>query len=181
MPTLSFIFTVVQHTPIWVWGLLVLLVVLGLSQARTRRIGLARATLLPLAMLGLSLWGVLSAFGSTSAVAAWLLAMALVTALSLRVAFVAGASWLAAERRFQMPGSWWPLVLILGIFITKYGVAVTLALHPQLHAVAGFAIGACLLYGVFSGLFVGRALTLWRLRRPAAPTARRGPHGAVPG
>lgn len=167
MHMLSFAAAIVQHTPIWVWGLLLLLIALGVSQARARQIGLARATLLPVAMLGLSLWGVLSAFGSASAIAAWLLATAFVTALSLRVEFVAGASWLAAERRFQMPGSWWPLALILGIFVTKYGVAVSLALQPQLHAVAAFAIGACLLYGVFSGLFAGRALTLWRLRRPA--------------
>ena len=61
------------------------------------------------------------------------------------------------------------MVLILAIFLTRYAVSVSLVMHPELkiHANFGLAIGA--LYGVFSGIFAGRAIRLVRLSlRPAS-------------
>ena len=58
---LNLIFT---NTPIWVWALLVALLWLGLSQTANRKASLKRITLLPLAMIGLSLFGTIAVFGS---------------------------------------------------------------------------------------------------------------------
>ncbi len=63
--------TILAHTPVWVWPLLAALLVLGALQARARQVTLLRATLLPVAMLALSLWGVISVFASASTLAAW--------------------------------------------------------------------------------------------------------------
>ncbi|MDO4723626.1 MAG: hypothetical protein Q4A97_02570, partial [Comamonadaceae bacterium] len=41
----------ITHTPLWVWPLLAALLALGLLQTRARRVSLARALALPLAML----------------------------------------------------------------------------------------------------------------------------------
>ena len=57
---------VLQNTPKWVFGLFAALAALGLSQVRTREIGLMRMILLPLVMSGLSLWGMASAFRNSS-------------------------------------------------------------------------------------------------------------------
>jgi hypothetical protein len=46
---------------------------------------------------------------------------------------------------------------------------VSLALHPELRQAAVFALGTSLAYGVFSGVFAGRALVLWRLAQPVRP------------
>ena len=43
---------ILQHTPVWVWGLLAVLVTLGLSQTRSRELSLTRVTVLPLVLLG---------------------------------------------------------------------------------------------------------------------------------
>ena len=61
---------ILMHTPPWVWGLLAGLVALGLLQTRRRQVGLARAALLPAAMLAWSLWSVMAGFGSPLAAAA---------------------------------------------------------------------------------------------------------------
>ena len=69
----------------------------------------------------------------------------------------------AAMRRFSLPGSWLPLALIMGLFLTKYFVGVVTALQPGLRGDPVFAFGFSVLYGAFSGVFVARAARLWRL------------------
>ena len=69
----------------------------------------------------------------------------------------------AWTQQFQLPGSWTPLVLMMGIFITKYAAGVALAMQPDLARDALFSQSIGALYGGFSGVFAGRALRLWRL------------------
>lgn len=169
MFSFPFASSVLQHTPVWVWGVLALLIVLGLQQSRPHTVSAARATLLPLLMLGLGLSGVLSSFASAGALAAW--AAAVLAVGAARAGHAAqGTRWSAAEQRFHRPGSWAPLALMMGIFATKFAVGVALALHPELARSAGFALGVGALYGAFSGAFVARGLALWRLRGAAPRT-----------
>ena len=159
----NFALSVLQHTPVWVWGLLAGLAALGLRQSRPHDVSPLRATLLPLAMLLLALAGVLGTFASPGALLAWAAtAVAVAAAWTGRAA--PAARWLPAEQRFRLPGSWLPMGLMLGIFATKYAVGVGIALHPELTRSAGFALGVSALYGLFSGIFAARALALHRLR-----------------
>ncbi len=50
---------ILEHTPVWVWGVFVAILLLGLQQTRTRDVSIARATILPVVMILLSLSGVL--------------------------------------------------------------------------------------------------------------------------
>ncbi len=50
----------VSNAPVWVWPLLLGLLVLGLRQTLTQQMGWARVTVLPLALVGLSVYGTLS-------------------------------------------------------------------------------------------------------------------------
>lgn len=161
------------NTPLWVWGLLALLLVLGFSQTRTRSVGLARITLLPLGLGAFSLYGTVSAFGASPTVlGSWLAATTLLLLIVTQMPLPAGAHYDSANRRFQRPGSWVPLALIMGIFLTKYAVGVSLVMHPELKANPGFSLAIGTLYGVFSGIFAGRSLRLIRLAlRPAATPA----------
>jgi hypothetical protein len=69
----------------------------------------------------------------------------------------------AHTRTFHVPGSWVPLVLMVGIFASKYVVGVALNLHPELMHEATFTLGFSALNGAFSGVFAARAIRLWRL------------------
>lgn len=163
---------VLKSTPPWVWGLLAALTALGLSQARTRSASLARITFMPVAMIALSLWGTASAFGSSpqfgSVVLAWLAAAAAALAIVAPFAPPPGTRYDATTRTFTLPGSWIPMLLILGIFLTKYIVGVELAMQPALAHDGSYTLAVGTVYGVFSGLFAGRGARLWRLAsRPA--------------
>ena len=160
------------NTPLWVWGLLAALLALGFSQARSRTAGLGRITLLPLGLGAFSLYGTVSAFGaSPPVIGSWLAATTLLLLIVTQMPLPAGARYESATRQFHLPGSWVPMALILCIFLTKYVVGVSLVMHPELKANANFILAIGTLYGLYSGIFAGRAVRLIRLvLRPAAPT-----------
>ena len=168
---------IIQNTPFWVWGLLAGLLGLGGSQLFDRNVSLVRAMVMPVAMTGLSVYGLVSAFGKAgqagTVLGAWLIAATLIAALALWLQPTAPSDTLYAgsSRSFFIPGSAMPLALILGIFLTKYFVGVELAMQPALARNGSFALQIAVLYGVFNGLFAARALRLWRLARQNNPLA----------
>jgi hypothetical protein len=156
---------VLRGTPLWVWGLLAGLVVLGATQLRDRTASLVRVSLVPVAMTGFSAWGTWSAFGG-SAVGAQVIGVWLLVATAMAAVLApqrAVASYDHARREYRLPGSVVPLLLIVGIFLVKWTVGVELAMQPARAGDAHFALSMAAVYGVFSGLFIGRAARLWRL------------------
>lgn len=163
----SAIVDIVRETPVWVGALLAALLALGYSATRARRVAASRLALMPLAMLGLALWGVQSAFAASGHLPAllllWALCFVAMLLLGSRAAAPAGTRFDPAARQFLLPGSWVPMALIVGVFLIKYSVGVQLALEPTLARNLGFAIAVTALYGLLSGLFAVRALRVLRL------------------
>lgn len=168
---------IVSNTPLWVWPLLAALIVLGLSQARARTAGLARVVFMPVAMTGFSIWGTVSAFGSSPMIGyvmlAWMFGAAVMLALVTPMDAPTGTAYDADTRIFALPGSWAPMLLIVGLFLTKYAVGVMLAMQPGMARDGLFTLVAGGLYGVFSGIFAGRAARLVRLAFQDIPLGRR--------
>jgi len=163
---------ILARTPVWVWGLLAALLVLGITQTRDRTVGFARTLLVPIAMGSFAIFGVVTALGATPGIAAaWFTSAGIVVYALLRSGPAAGVRYDAAKRTFFMPGSWVPMALILAVFMTRYVVNVSLVLHPDLKADVDIALAIAALYGVFSGLFVGRAAKLIRLALRPVPAA----------
>ncbi|MBS0466113.1 MAG: hypothetical protein JSS31_03360 [Proteobacteria bacterium] len=171
----SAIADIVRGTPAWVGALLAALIALGLSSARARRVAPARLVLLPLAMLGLALWGLQSAFGASghlpALLALWLACFAAVALIGRRSVAPAGTAYDAVSGQFHLPGSWAPLGLILAVFSMKYLVGVQLALEPALARQLGFALAITALYGLLSGLFAVRTLRVLRSRKSSRALA----------
>lgn len=166
---------IVSHTPVWVWPLLLALLWLGLSQTVTRQVTLKRITITPLVMTGLSLQGTVGAFGANPAVlGVWLVGAALSAALVLQRPLSDQTRYDDWTQRFTLPGSWLPLLLILGIFVTKYAVGAATGLQPGLRGTAEFSLGVAGVYGAFSGVFLARSGRLWRLAQRAE-----GGHGSI--
>ena len=155
---------ILANTPKWVFALFAALLLLGLSQMLTRRLGLSRTALLAAGMAAFSLYGTVSAFAAVPlALIAWLAGAAAVFLILVNRPVPAGTRYEAATRRFTVPGSAVPLALMMGIFFTKYAVGVTLAMQPALAHDLAFALALSALYGAFSGVFAARAARLWRL------------------
>lgn len=162
---------ILLHTPRWVFGLFAVLLVAGLSQLTARRASLVKVSILPLSMLALSFYGVWAGFASQPWVLlGWLKALSVVALLVMRRPLPAGSTYDEATRSFTLPGSAVPLAMMMGIFFTKYAVGIAMAMQPGLAQSTTFAWVISLLYGALSGVFLGRAVRLWRLVRPAGAT-----------
>ncbi|RZL94575.1 MAG: hypothetical protein EOP82_04715 [Variovorax sp.] len=158
------LFQILAHTPRWVFALFALLVWLGARQMLAGTVSLARTTAMPIAMTGLSVYGVVSAFGeSPAALVGWAAAAAALTLVVLQRPLPATTRYEGGTRTFHVAGSAVPLVLLMGIFFTKYVVGVLIAMHPELTHQAVFALGISTLYGAFSGIFSARAMRMWKL------------------
>jgi hypothetical protein len=121
-------------------------------------------------MTSLSFYGVMSVFAQQSiALAAWAAAVLAAVALSHAVGVGNKTRWLACEQRLLVPGSWVPMMLILGLFVIRFGANVMLAIHPDLSIDRLFAILVSFAYGAFSGIFLARGLAMWRIARQAQP------------
>ncbi|SFD82348.1 DUF6622 family protein [Paracidovorax konjaci] len=165
---MTFVVSMLRATPAWVFVLLAVLTGLGLRQARPFRTPLWRALLLPAFLAAFSLYGMAVAHrGQPAAWAAWAVAAVAAAAAVLSRPAPAGLRFDPADAVFHGPGSFRPLLLMLGIFCTKYTVAVVLALQPAMAHHPVFATATSLLYGIFTGVSAGRALHLWDLWRSA--------------
>jgi hypothetical protein len=166
--------SILRNTPAWVWGLLTGLVALGSTQLRDRSASLLRVSIMPVAMTVFSLWGTVSAFGGSSLLAGVLAVWAVATVISLApIALLrVDARYDAATRTYALQGSVVPLLLIVSIFLVKYAVGVELTMAPPLAQDAQYGLTVAAIYGVFSGIFIGRAARLWRLAlRASVPAA----------
>lgn len=160
------ILSILQHTPVWVWVIFCVVISRGLAQTRTQNVTKARAILLPVVMVALSLAGALSSFTQVAlALAAWAAGFALSLSFAGEAIVVRGASWSPETGRFQVPGSWLPVTMIVGIFVTKYVAGVCLAINPSLAANSSLTALLSLGYGAFAGVFWGRARSLLHLTR----------------
>jgi hypothetical protein len=162
---------IASKTPSWVWGLLAALLLLGASQMKARRLPRARVAVTPLTMTLFSLLGMLSAFRASGqvgiAMALWLVACAIGMAglLWLAPSAPAGTRYDPASKTFHLPGSAIPMILIIGVFLTKYIAGIEQAMQPGLAHDAGYVWSLASLYGLLSGAFLARGWRLWRLVR----------------
>ncbi|MGC4076917.1 MAG: hypothetical protein QM702_07750 [Rubrivivax sp.] len=159
---------ILLHTPRWVFIVLAVLVVMGVRASRPQRASLRRCVGLPLALAAVSLLGTTSAFGTQpAALLAWALALAAGLTAMQRAIDTSGVRYAPDTGLFALPGSWLPLALMMAIFAVKFGAGVVLAVQPQAREAAPVVLGVSAAYGLFSGLFLGRAMALWAVARRA--------------
>lgn len=151
---------ILKRTPPWVYVLFFALLGIGLLQARTRVVSVPKALALPIAMV---LLGIYSAFHSSLVASlAWLFAVAIALYLARFFRYPRGIVFDPETRSLSIPGSWAPLVLMMAIYFTKYGVAVALSRHPALAASRFFGASVSAAYGFISGLFLAGAVSVWK-------------------
>lgn len=162
------VWQILLYTPRWVFALLAGLVVLGLMQARTRRVPVWLALALPVAMLILSLSGIVQYVGVwLPALAAWLLGVSAITVLYLKRLNPQTAKYDAESGKLMIAGSWAPMVVILGIFAVRYALGVASGMQLAIAQDWKVQLAVSLLLGAFSGFFLARGVLFWRVQRDA--------------
>lgn len=154
---------ILSRTPLWVFFLFFVLLILGYVQSKNRTLSYGKVSTLPMAMIVLSFYGVISAFGvAPIGLAFWMVGVAIAVGFSIKHAAPKGVTFSARTRLFSIPGSWLPLALMMAIFFIKYMVGVVLARQLPMANEATFigSIGFC--YGFFSGIFLARAIFIFR-------------------
>lgn len=152
---------ILKQTPLWVWGIFAALLYLGYFQSRPHTLAKRRVAILPAIFIGLSAFGVWSAFGATaSAVAGWGAGVALALVLNRRLRLPRVVHYDPAVGKFSLPGSFGPLALMMMIFATRYVVTVALTIDPAFAGSAPFALAASVVYGSLSGAYLARSLRI---------------------
>jgi len=158
----------ISKVPVWVFAIFLGLLFLGHRQSRTRLVAPGALAGLAAGMLGLSLFGVVAAFGARADdLLAWALGVALCVALGGAALGPRGMSREAGSVR--VPGSWLPLAMMMGIFAAKFALGFATAVGSPLVAQRGFAVVASFVFGLLSGGFVARALAVHRFARRTVP------------
>jgi hypothetical protein len=158
---------ILTHTPPWVFGLFFGLLYLGFLQSRARVVSRPRLAILPAAMLCLSFLGTLSSFGPGAvALVAWATGLLTAVGIGLVLSPPRGVAYSPGSKRYSVPGSWLPLALMMGIFFTKYAVAVARVVAPHGFDSPATVAAICAVYGLFSGIFLARALRVARCALP---------------
>lgn len=160
---------ILQNTPYWVWGIFLLLLVLGLSQTRARKVSRVLVYVLPAIMIPLSLAAILGMFGAGPLpLTAWVLGIVAAFVLNVFVFRAPSAvRYDRAQQKFEVGGSAVPLLLMMTIFLARFVVGVTRAVNPSLTATPAFIGIVSAVLGLCSGLFAARAMKTLAAR-PAA-------------
>ena len=155
---------ILEHTPLWVYFLFSVLVILGWMQSRDRVVPYFRAFIVPCFMMLLSIYGVVSAFGMSMGIVAWSLGMIIVLALGIRVRALYNAVFMEERNAFAVKGSWFWLGVMMVIFGLKFAVSVAFARQLTMVYEPWFMLSISLCYGLLSGLFLVRMVILWKIK-----------------
>jgi hypothetical protein len=157
---------ILKHIPLWVFALFFALLGLGYFQSRDRTLSRTRVAILPVAMMAFSFYGVASAFGATPlGMTSWLAGVVIAATLGIAFGAPKRVTYSPATSSFHVPGSWLPLALMMMIFFAKFAVNVAMAVAGDVASTSIFIDAVSLCYGLFSGVFLARALVIWHSQK----------------
>ena len=154
---------ILKGTPIWVWAILAALIYVGGKQLKPRVVKRYSVLIAPVAFLFV---GLMAAGRGPVGFATWalsLIGLAVFTCFVWRPA--TGARYEADGDRLHLPGSAMPIIIMLAIFLLNYVINVVLAINPSYRGELIWQIVPALILGALSGVFIGRAATLFRMNR----------------
>jgi uncharacterized protein DUF6622 len=154
---------ILVNTPPWVWVLLAFLLFLGIRALRPSTTPLWRVAILPVIFCVWGIYGLFSLHSPTlGRILPWLAAIAVGIVIGMMVAKLQPIRADKERHLVRVPGGPLTLLLILGIFATKYVFGVLHGMAPALFAEPRYWLSEIMLSGTLTGMFVGRFVGLWR-------------------
>lgn len=140
---------IIRNTPIWVWGILVYLLYVGIQALKPRIVTLDKLIFLPLALIALKFKVFLSPD-------AWIYLVGLSAGLFAGFVKVRNSpiKVLKDIKSIQIPGSSSLIIILLGIFVMRYFFGYLQATDPV--AYIRYFDWELVLSGILSGYFTGQ-------------------------
>lgn len=156
---------ILQHIPVWVFLILAGLLWLGLSARKDRMIRWRVPIIVPVALTIMAITSLLAQYGATDllwpALIAWSSVCALIVWFGVNRPLPEKFQYDIESAKFQLPGSYVPLAMYMGIFAFKFMVGFMSGMRMPIVNELLFVLGISGVYGLFSGLFLSNA---WRLK-----------------
>lgn len=153
------IWQVIANTPWWVFLVFILIVRVGLLATKARTIPVKNLFIIP------AIFFVMTLVNMYFFVSFTLLNLSIWLSTLLLGLF---AGWLQFrslnikalknEAKLVVPGTWSLLVILLTIFVIKYYAGYQFVIDPEVLKQPKYVYGLLTLYGLFTGLFIGRLL-----------------------
>ncbi len=145
------VFAIIKGTPIWVWGVFIYLLFVGIKAIETRIIYLPKLFIVPVILLGLKYQSLVSEIS---------LVFIAVFLISLSLSFIAHRyakiEIIKSAKSVQLPGSYSTLLILISFFAVKYTFGYLNSVMPEIsmkHSIIDLVTS-----GIFSGYVWGRSL-----------------------
>lgn len=151
---------IIIHTPVYVWGLLIYLILTGIKGRETQTVSLWRMLFVPVIFIGA---GFLHFDDSSDQFSSFLITWFVGVVLFAPLGFLTGPRILAVDRennRVERAGTILPLIRNLIFFCAQYVLAVLNAYYPQEHSIL-MPITA-VVSGASAGYFGGWLFSLFK-------------------
>ena len=155
------VYYVLIYTPWWVYVLFIYLIFIGIKASKPRKNSLIKLAIVPLVFLILSIDSLMNETSLHSPnLLAYIIAMLIGILIGFLIAKHIGGHAIKDKKGYliNLPGSWLVLILIIIIFTAKYYFGIRLGYHPELINNLKFTIIMLSIYGLTSGIFIGRFL-----------------------
>jgi hypothetical protein len=156
----------IEHTPIWVWPLILVVLWLGARNLRAHERPLASLYVLPVVLLVFAIVNLASSHADlTLAIPASVAGLAIGGAIGWNLV-PRTASAIRGAGRIHVPGSAAPLLVVIAAVILRYVIGYTYGRWPELRADPALAIEFGATGALLAGIVWGRILHLgWIYRR----------------
>lgn len=155
----------IAHTPLWVWPLFVVVLLLGARNLWTRERPLTPMFILPAVLLIFALYNLTASNADLT-----LVIPAFIVSLGIGV----GVGWNLVPKNvvalhdrgtIRVPGSVAPLLVVIAVLILRYVIGYTYARWPELRADPALALEFSATGALLAGIVWGRILKLAQIYR----------------
>lgn len=144
---------IVVHTPIWVWALYAVLLLLGLQRTCDSVVPLVRLLILPIAVAALAISSLVGA--GVGALSTALIGFVVGGAIGWQLERE-GATRRLANGRLWLRGEWWSFTQIAVVLIFRYVTNVVAVMEPTLNTDPTWHAGTLFVSSALSALLLGR-------------------------
>ncbi|TAK73019.1 MAG: hypothetical protein EPO11_09310 [Gammaproteobacteria bacterium] len=157
----------IADTPWWVYLVFIILIRMGYAATKGRVVHIRSFLVLPVIFIFTSLLNffVNISFTPTN-IALWLGTTLIGIAVGCIQFQLMKIKAVPNENKLYLPGTWGLLILLMLLFAARYYTGYEIALDPTILQQPKWMMGMFLLYGLLTGLFIGRAFcAVRRLKR----------------